>query len=423
MTGAVGGGNTNWFVAIQQILSRLESMGPESAAADAQALAQAISAAHEAAQHLYRFGGDGLQGVAASSSEDAARQISSDIVSAAANAQPGIDALVNAQSVLLASQAQRGSLMELQGELLNPLGDAFGAMTRAGLLMTETYNGPMSSAGDGLGLAGTTGADGLLAGTGAGGSAGGAGSSGGSSAAARSSAAAATDLGDYGSQSAKQPTAPPSGGTSADPVPQADSAKAGDSPLSLGEGSGNGGGGGDGPDSLTRGGLGSPDSSSSTVSPAAMMMPGSAAAGAGGAKLAGSGGAGGSSAGGSSGSSGANPAALSRRLSAAVPTAAPTSGTSATTTPVGAGPSRAGAAPMGAPHGGGRGRGSNDTEHKSAHYLHTTDNGAEIVGTLPLVGPPVIGDWAPPQPVTPATSDDAASSSEPDDNPDRDLKL
>ncbi|MXP22486.1 hypothetical protein GIY30_14160 [Gordonia sp. HNM0687] len=418
MTGAVGGGNTNWFVAIQQILSRLESMGPESAAADAQALAQAITGANEAAQSLFRFGGDSLQGVAASSSEDAARQISSEIVSAAAKAQPGIDALVNAQSVLLASQAQRGPLMELQGELMNPLGDAFGAMTRAGLLMTETYNGPMSSAGDGLGPAGMVGGEGLLAGTGGGGS----GGSSGTSAAARSSAAAATDMGDYGAPPATTPTTPPAGGTSAEPATSAGATAGGDTPLSLGEASSTGGGGGEGLDSLSRGGLGSPDSSSSTVSPAAMMMPGSAAAGAGGAKLAG-GGAGGSSAGGSGGSSGANPSALSRRLSAALPGAvAPASGTPPTT-PVGAGPSRAGAAPMGAPHGGGRGRGSNDTEHKSAHYLHTTDNGAEIVGTLPLVGPPVIGDWAPPQPVTPATPDAAEPARDADDNPDRDLKL
>ena len=418
MTGAVGGGNTNWFVAIQQILSRLESMGPESAAADAQALAQAISAANQAAELLYRFGGDVLQGVAATESENAARQISSDIAGAAAKAQPGIDALVNAQSVLLASQAQRGSLIELQGELMNPLGDAFGAMTRAGLLMTETYNGPMSSAGDGLGLAGTAGAGSLTAGAGGGAAGGGAGSSADPSSAARSSAAGATDIGDYGTQSATPPTAPPGGGTSADPAVSSSAAGSADSPLPLGDGSASGGGG-DGPDSLTRGGLGSPDSSSGAVAPAA-MMPGSAAGGAGAARLAG--GAGGASAGGSGGSSGANTAALSRRLSAPMPSAAaPTTGTPATT-PVGAGPSRGGAAPMGAPHGGRGGRGSGDSQHKSAHYLHTTENGADIIGTLPLVGPPVIGDWAPPQAVAPAKPDDGPAQDS-DDNPDRDLRL
>ncbi|MCH5643588.1 hypothetical protein [Gordonia sp. ABSL49_1] len=48
----------------------------------------------------------------------------------------------------------------------------------------------------------------------------------------------------------------------------------------------------------------------------------------------------------------------------------------------------------GVPHGAGRPR-SDDKKHTPAIYLHSDDNGKEIVGDLPLVGPPVIGDWAP----------------------------
>jgi hypothetical protein len=29
-------------------------------------------------------------------------------------------------------------------------------------------------------------------------------------------------------------------------------------------------------------------------------------------------------------------------------------------------------------------------------YLHTRENAEEIIGRLPLVGPPVLGDWARP---------------------------
>ncbi|GAB18642.1 hypothetical protein GOEFS_060_00350 [Gordonia effusa NBRC 100432] len=46
-----------------------------------------------------------------------------------------------------------------------------------------------------------------------------------------------------------------------------------------------------------------------------------------------------------------------------------------------------------APHAG-RSRGGEDGKHKAASFLNTARNGEEVVGSLPLVGPPVIGDWA-----------------------------
>jgi len=47
------------------------------------------------------------------------------------------------------------------------------------------------------------------------------------------------------------------------------------------------------------------------------------------------------------------------------------------------------------PAGGGGVRDRGDNKHPSARYLNTRDHGEEIVGDLPLVGPPVIGDWVP----------------------------
>ena len=42
------------------------------------------------------------------------------------------------------------------------------------------------------------------------------------------------------------------------------------------------------------------------------------------------------------------------------------------------------------------GSGDDKKAHKSAGYLHTTDNGSEAVGAMPLVAPPVLGDWSHP---------------------------
>ena len=71
-------------------------------------------------------------------------------------------------------------------------------------------------------------------------------------------------------------------------------------------------------------------------------------------------------------------------------------------TPTGAG--GAGASPLSAPPAGRAPMGpmappgsrprDSDTRHRPAPYLHHGENGREIVGELPLVGPPVNGDWA-----------------------------
>ncbi|MFW0791001.1 hypothetical protein [Gordonia sp. CPCC 205333] len=58
-------------------------------------------------------------------------------------------------------------------------------------------------------------------------------------------------------------------------------------------------------------------------------------------------------------------------------------------------PTNRGTAQPYAPHAG-RSRGGEDGKHKVASFLNTARNGEEVVGSLPLVGPPVIGDWAGP---------------------------
>lgn len=48
------------------------------------------------------------------------------------------------------------------------------------------------------------------------------------------------------------------------------------------------------------------------------------------------------------------------------------------------------------PPGGGRGGREANGEHRAPSYLHTRENADEMIGPLPLVGPPVLGDWARP---------------------------
>jgi hypothetical protein len=55
------------------------------------------------------------------------------------------------------------------------------------------------------------------------------------------------------------------------------------------------------------------------------------------------------------------------------------------------------------PGAGGRGAGKDkDGEHRAPSYLHTRENAEEMIGRLPLVGPPVLGDWARPVDTTAA---------------------
>lgn len=69
-----------------------------------------------------------------------------------------------------------------------------------------------------------------------------------------------------------------------------------------------------------------------------------------------------------------------------------TGATAATTSGSGAAGARPGAAGAGMmPGAGARGRGDDESEHKTPGYLVNVDNGSELIGKLPLAAPPVIG--------------------------------
>ena len=125
----------------------------------------------------------------------------------------------------------------------------------------------------------------------------------------------------------------------------------------------------------------------------ARTRPGTAGAGTGGGAGTGARGGGGLGAGGGV-SAGADPKSLAARP--VTPLATPTAGGGPMP---GSGPSTStrGGSPMIPPGAAGRGAGrGKEGEHRAPSYLHTRENAEEIIGRLPLVGPPVLGDWARP---------------------------
>ncbi|PXW30026.1 UNVERIFIED_CONTAM: hypothetical protein DES50_109134 [Williamsia faeni] len=174
---------------------------------------------------------------------------------------------------------------------------------------------------------------------------------------------------------------------------------AGDTPFTLGSGDSTSGSSADGstPGPLN-GAFGSPISGGaaaggSTSATGLNSARGGASGIRSGSGGSGSGGSGGGRAGGGGGVGGvgseANP--LGRRTPASL--ISPTTGASQSSGATPSGGSRAGS-PMGSPAGG-RGAGKDkDGQHRAPSYLHTRENGDEMVGRLPLVGPPVLGDWA-----------------------------
>ena len=107
--------------------------------------------------------------------------------------------------------------------------------------------------------------------------------------------------------------------------------------------------------------------------------------------------------GGGVGGGGVGGGTLASRAIAPSPMVQPeTAGTSAQSTPVratGAG-GTAGAGMMGAPYApmAGQGANSSSNSHSAATFLHTTDQGGEIVGDLGTAAPPVLGEADPNEP-------------------------
>jgi hypothetical protein len=158
-------------------------------------------------------------------------------------------------------------------------------------------------------------------------------------------------------------------------------------------------------------GQGSGVGSTSSAMNSAQSKLGTGASGSGGS---GTGGRGGGGSGGAGGGVGAEANPLARR--SGTPLASPTAGGGQVPGSSPATSTRSGT-PMVPPGGAGRGAGKDkDGEHRAPSYLHTRENAEEMIGRLPLVGPPVLGDWA--RPVDTSAADITTAST--DNGSDRD---
>jgi hypothetical protein len=111
---------------------------------------------------------------------------------------------------------------------------------------------------------------------------------------------------------------------------------------------------------------------------------------------------GGSGGGGAGGGAGGAPAPRSMAMSSMVqPETATTSTQSATVRPSGGAAGVGGPGMMGAPYApmaGAQGANASSNSHSAASFLHTTDQGGEIVGDLGNAAPPVLGEADPNEP-------------------------
>lgn len=402
-----GGGRTDWAgLGIDEIIDILHTMDPGSAAGDVNTILQAIEAVRRAADRLEGlFADDGLRGRAADAAVQAGQELSAAMHSTLDSATLVGDALGDAAAVVGAARGQEGHLQELRRRLRERPEDAPGVRYEADRLMGSTYSSPMqrvqhriSTTSDGpaatvVGLGGT------------GGSAF-AGSSGADS--ARGQAANTVDAGDFGRRGS--PAAPaavptPAPGTGG-PPPGPATPVAPTPPASSTSG---GRGQGDDPDGLRRGARATPEGAGERASSGG---PSTEGVGGGGEIDGGAGGLG------DDPRAEGLPGAMAP-MPMLPPWASPPAGAAASSASPGIPgprPITPAAGPLGAPPVGRRG-GSDDERHKTAPYLHNREHGAEIVGALPLVGPPVVGDWLPVATTATGPHADPATAREPAPSP------
>lgn len=374
-----GGGRTDWAgMGIDEIIDTLRTMKPGQAAGDVETILKAIDAVRRASERMAAMFGDDLRGLASDTALEAGKSLSDAMQRSVETATVVGEALRSAVGIVGATRDQEGRLRELQQHLRDNPEDAPMVRFEADRTMSGTYSSPMQRVQHSLPE--PTGPDDLVRGMG--GVSGAGGASGSGSEAPRGQAANTVDAGDFGRPGGGAvPVAPrgaapgPAAGGPAPVTPVSSSASPSGS---------SGGRGADDPDGLLRGGQGTPGG----ITPG---LAGSGRTGIGGESRSGGTSSGSGSGGGpipvvgplplSPSSPGvATPAASTPPAASA---AAPRAGI---TPPVG---------PAGAPPTGRRPGAENDDQHKAAPYLHNREHGAEIVGDLPLVGPPVIGDWIP----------------------------
>ncbi|GAB40754.1 hypothetical protein A5785_08645 [Gordonia sp. 852002-50395_SCH5434458] len=405
---ATSNGRTPWAsMSVAEILAKIESITDSSASGDANAIQAALDAVGKVVKSLTSaFGDDTMLGRAADGSTAAGAGVGKAISAAAESVRPAIDALAQAQDVLTATSQQAGAVRHAAAQIRAHPEDASTLRAEVVSLMEGVYTNPMVSvqtwlpelpAASSDPMAGSDSGQGVVAGTGAG------------SGRTQSGNVADSDLsGSAGPGSSGEVSTSPSTPAPASPAaggvgPGGPSSSTGTSAAGTADADA---------DRLTRGGFGSADSAAASTPVSGIGGPGAADSGRTGSLGAGRSGSSGLGAG--QGVGAGSGSALAPSLGASRP---PGLGTAPSTPAMSASPSagpamRSGPNSAMPPASGGGARDRGDNKHQSARYLNTREHGEEIVGDLPLVGPPVIGDWTPQSmpPLDPAAD---TSASEP----------
>lgn len=388
---APGGGRTDWDShSIADIITKLQTMDSGQAAADAAALMSAVTSAQSVVRRLGSVFGASewvLKGNAATAGWTSATTIGADIATSAGGASSAIGALSTAGDTLMLARATELTLSALQTQVVAQPENASAIKAAVTSMMNSHYSDPMS----GTTVPAAVGGDGVGAGAGSPGATG----TGASSNSGQPGGVTPSGRTTGGDSTTSRTTDRTSANTKSTTTTSTN--KSGTTPTTTTgtqQKSQNQTNNQTSPTSTT-GGTGRPNPA--TPSPAGTVptrvtdkpldltrggTPTSPRTPAGRTGGPGSGGGGGG---------GGVPSTPLRRLG--VSTLGSTSGPS--TAPSGQSSSNRGTTSPYAPHAG-RSRTGDDAKHKAASYLSTTRHGEEVVGTLPLVGPPVIGDWSAP---------------------------
>ena len=404
---------------IAEVLAIVDTMDSGRATGDAEAVRAALAMVGKVSSSLgSTFGESSLVGQGPDASVSAAGRLAAKIASSTEQVAGTVADLNAAQSAIQGARGSAWQLEGLQGYLRRNPESAPRVRAVVMELMTAVYSSPM------IGISGpptpaasakssrASSVSGLSAATrpsGGGADAAGGGTSTGGDSRAQSGAIA--DIDESARSGAPGGPGPGPGETPSGTAPQAvPAAVAGAVPP--GGGPGPSGAGGGAMDGLLRGGRGSAvDGSGRDIADGRSGADGIGMRASGSGTPDGFGGGGGAGvtgdgdgpAGGGSAEMGPGGAVGGMPLAPPVP---PGTGPTATPATPSAGPSGASGpapnnpmrpAPAAPPPMAGRHR-SDDEKHRPAAYLHTREHGTEIVGDLPLVGPPVIGDWAPAAP-------------------------
>ena len=388
--GGFGASQSPWAgMSIGEVLRIIGTMSDGDVRGDANALRQAIADSQSASAMLESsFGSsDFLAGKGATASSTSAATLAGRIRDALADANLAYTAMTAGADVLATAKANAPQLEALQQDVRDNPENSATARAAVDSLMRGSYSNPMNAAQSSVAMGQVDGnrqAGQLL-------------TAGDPTAPATTTSSGGGGSGDVGSQSAAvlgtsgaapsttQGVTPTAAASSPALAAPESAVSAADQPLSLGNSSPSSRSEDDA-DTLAGSGFGDTASSGAAGSSTTGAGLGGAVPAGGLAGLAG----------GATGAGGAAAASsLLRRLPTPGIVGVPSAVPAVPLTPASGRPATPGS-PM-APHGG-QGRSSSKDTHKAAQYLHTRDNGEELVGEMPLVGPPVIGDWATPAP-------------------------